>query len=379
MAEPAKNNIKTKPEEFITFHKALMSNAPADYVPWYFPVSQHNKDPDAFAIGARAPVGEKSRYSWKAQHARLSYEEALDRLEKGYNVGISARLNDPLCIIDIDCFCFVQDMPNSLIVRSRKGIGLHGFFWWKDTRPKLNIPTESFGEVRASDQYVVCSGSYCTTYPEDVKNERMPEEIETEVLKCTDLGNYVVKNAISPSNIDYEGLPDFFKNKKEPEETAPKIETTTWKEVASDSIHRTAFNKLKITDIFPEPVIGRVKHPLHTSSTEKNFSISGDLAHCWRHEVSLNALQYLVVKSGYMSCVDAGTAHKGSGAGASKVKGNGGALFYAWLQAKKDNLIPLDDPIPEKAMLYIAIKHGLIKKLPRAYYNSVLKIVEANY
>ena len=38
--------IKTKPEEFVKFHKLLMSNAPNNYTPWYFPVCENGKDPD---------------------------------------------------------------------------------------------------------------------------------------------------------------------------------------------------------------------------------------------------------------------------------------------------------------------------------------------
>jgi len=35
----------------------------------------------------------------------------------------------------------------------------------------------------------------------------------------------------------------------------------------------------------------------------------GSICHCWRHLVSLNAVQYLCVSAGYMSCGDAGIPH----------------------------------------------------------------------
>ena len=92
--------IRTKPEEFIKFHKCLMSNAPEGYTPWYFPVVKHNKAPDGLAVAMRSKKEIKEgKGNWKADWARLSYEEALERLKKGLNVGISARSYDPLIII----------------------------------------------------------------------------------------------------------------------------------------------------------------------------------------------------------------------------------------------------------------------------------------
>ena len=82
-----------------------------------------------------------------------------------------------------------------------------------------------------------------------------------------------------------------------------------------------------------------------------------------------------------MSCQDAGTPHKG---GASKI--NDAAIFYAWVEAKKCNLIPKDDPIPTRAMKFIARKHGLIDEeeyiegiLPVVIYSEVIKIIESEY
>jgi hypothetical protein len=124
---------KTRPSEFSKFHNALMSNAPKDYTPWYFPVVAGNKAPDGLAIAARAPANVKeNRGSWKAPWARLTFEEALERLKQGGNVGLAARENDPLCIIDIDNFELSHLMPDTLIVSSRKKVGFHGFCWWSE-------------------------------------------------------------------------------------------------------------------------------------------------------------------------------------------------------------------------------------------------------
>ncbi len=49
------------------------------------------------------------------------------------------------------------------------------------------------------------------------------------------------------------------------------------------------------------------------------------------------------------------------------------------------SLIPLDDPIPVKALLYIAKKHSIVPegyeywKLPIKNYNQVLKIIRDEY
>jgi len=377
--------IKTKPEEFVMFHKCLISNAPKGYIPWYFPVVKHNKAPDGLAVANRCPVGLKEgRGNWKADWARLSYEEALERLNKGLNVGLSARKEDPLIIIDIDDWKMLDKMPSSLICTSRKRCGIHGFFW-KDKDDKilpLNIPTE-YGEIRSSDQYVVASGSYCETSTNDIKGEKLPKEFEEQIIKEDKIGIYTVKEEISPSIICYNDLPSFLKEQREKVKERDSVQLN--KETIKPTGKHSALFDLTINNVVNSiPKNSRKPHPLHSSDTGMNFSINGDLAHCWRHLVSLNPIQFLCVKSGYLSCQDAGTGHKGSGAGSSCVKGDDGAIFHAWLEAKKCGLLPKSDPLPVKAMLYIARENKLIDNdfegiLPSVIYNKVLNIVEGNY
>ncbi len=189
---------------------------------------------------------------------------------------------------------------------------------------------------------------------------------------------------IKPLPIFFQDVPEFFKEQyyrvlKQEKEVELKNET-----IKPTGKHSALFD-LTIGNIVGTVPGTRDPHPLHASDTGANFSVSNGIAHCWRHSVSLNAIQFLVVESGYMSCQDAGTGHKTGGAGSSRVKGDYGAIFHAWLQAKKDNLIPKDDPIPTKAMAYIAYNHGLIpiedkdKFLPIEVYNEVLRIVEEKY
>ena len=84
--------------------------------------------------------------------------------------------------------------------------------------------------------------------------------------------------------------------------------------------------------------------------------------------------------------MDAGVGHKNSGAGHSSLTGDYGAIFHAWKQAKESGIITLDDPIPTKALCYIAVKHKLIdsidaekERLPIKIYNQAIRIVENDY
>jgi len=363
--------IRTRPEEFVLFHKLLMKNAPEGYVPWYFPIIKHNKAPDV-------------KCSWKDEKARLSFEQALDRLKSGLNVGIAARKEDPLIIIDIDNPKYKSQLPFGLIVKSRKRCGYHGFYWKSKTFEKKNIPTED-GEVRAVDQYVVAAGSYCETSDKDIENQNIHTVFKEKIKKDPLLGVYsVFSKDINWKGLRYihsnDELPEIFKNKLLEEKEKPLLKSTTIKPKGKHS----ALFDLTIKDIISIPPTKREPHPLHESDTGMNFSVSEDVAHCWRHNVSLNALQFLVVKSGYMTCLDAGTGHKDSNAGSSRIIDDDGAIFYAWLEAKKSHLIPIDDPIPSKALHYIAVKHNIISSthkgmLPIKLYNIVLKILKEEY
>lgn len=349
-------------EQFLFFYKALMSNAPQGYKPHFFPVQAKGKVPDAKEI-LRFTKGKTS--SWKELCARLDANQALAWIQNGGNVGIAG--TDGLINVDIDTEEYISLLPDTLTAISRSRKGRHGFYWKhpEDNILPLNIPTD-YGEVRADWQYVLAPGSY-------VPCPECKEELS---------GFYTIDKEKSPSFIKFDDLPFFFREQYAKNLAANKkkveIKTTT---KLSDGNHSALFD-LKIADIVTTSPGKREPHPLHDSDTGQNFSISSDgcLAHCWRHLVSLNALQFLTVKSGYMSCQDAGTPHKG---GASKI--DDGAIFYAWAEAKRSNLIPKEDPIPTKAMKFIARKHGLLDNpdsydlLPKDVYSKVIRIVESDY
>ena len=301
--------------------------------------------------------------SWKEEHARLDITYALAWIEKGGNIGIAG--TNGLINIDIDDEKYINLLPKTLTAISRSRKGKHGFYWKHpdDDILPINIPTD-FGEVRADWQYVLAPGSYVSC------------------PKCKDelSGYYTLDNEQSPSFIKFEDLPFFFKEQYKKNQEANKKKVIIKKHIIKYDGNKSALFNLTISNIVTTLPGKREAHPLHDSDTGENFSVSNDLAHCWRHLVSLNALQFLVVKSGYMNCQDAGTPHK---SGSSKI--DDGAIFHAWVEAKKCNLIPKDDPIPTKAMKYIAKQHKLmdnvdsIDLLPTDVYNKVIKIVRDEY
>ncbi len=119
----------TDHKEFEKFHNLLMQTAPKGFIPWLFPVKANGKNPDGFVIARRAPKDFKEKKgSWKADHARLSKKEAIERLKAGGNVGIAARANDTLVIYDRD-HPSVKDKIKTLTTVSRKRIAGHTFAW----------------------------------------------------------------------------------------------------------------------------------------------------------------------------------------------------------------------------------------------------------
>lgn len=370
--------------QFIKFSKLLKIS---NYTPWFFPVQKNGKNPDAIAISKRKYKNYSTRFSWKEDHARLTTQECIEYIKQGYNIGIAARQNDQLIIIDIDNPKYTQYLPKeTLISKSRSRIGLHGFYIQGDDKVKINIPTD-YGEMRCVDQYVLAPGSYVDITEKDLQKKVDDKEIDEKtkniILKDKLRGYYTVEQNITPRTIIWEEIPIIFKEQQEKNiKTNNEIKLKNNNPIKLNDNHSAIFD-LKISDIIHIQPNRREPHPLHESDTGQNFSISkdGNICHCWRHCVSLNAIQFLVVKNGYMKCQDAGTPHKDKRL--SKIKGDNGAIFYAWLQAKKDGLIPIDDPVPIKSMIYIAKKHLKYDAcgdfLPTKIYNNVIKIIRDEY
>jgi len=361
--------IKTKPEEFKVFHNLLMTTAPKGYMPWYFPINYEDKDPDGLAIYKKAPKDFKGKKGgWLNDWARLSYEEALQRLEQGFNVGIGARKEDDLILIDIDNWKFKEQMPETLTIKSRSRSGLHGFCFAKKGFKKFNLPTDDYGELRCVDQYVVASGSYVPTTEikvnEELNSGHINEEEKNIILNDKLLGIYSVEKELTPIEIEYKDLPQIFREYYEKNKISEEVE-----EEKNNNEYK-GINKDKIFDLTFYDILGqnyidsdRIPHPLHESDTGSNFSLSkdGKLAHCWRHNVSLTPYQFLVVASGHMTCLEAGNGHKNSNAGKSKVKGDKESFKKAKEEAIKKGLIKNEDNFTDAILNFFDYRELVIK------------------
>ena len=335
-----KRNTQICIDEFNKFYDLLMKDAPEGYKPWFFPCIKNDKAPDGNAI---LKIDATSKKSWHHESARLSKEQAIEHIKAGGNIGISARKDDPLIIGDIDNEKYLNQLPKkTLTTTSRKRTGAHFFGWDKDGTAKINLPTGNDGEMRSDNQYVLAPGSFVlfdlTKKKDKEVYDNLPEKAKSDVSFCY----YTIRDMQLPRLLSFEDLPQFFKDKdrdnKEKEAEIKQVDE--FKEEKRKPGKYDELFKLKVSDIIGSiPASKRVSHPLHASDTDSNFSLSkdGTLGHCWRHLVSLNAVQYLCVDGGYANCEDAGTPHKGRGI--SKIKGDKKALEFAYNLAVKKGLI----------------------------------------
>jgi len=352
--------LNPRVEEFTKFHTLLMQGAPPNYIPHYFKLSPNSK----------APLPGRS---WKAKHSRLTPQQAIKWMQRGGNIGIAGMPDDPLVIVDLDGDQVdPRVLKPTLTVRSRSRTGIHGFYFSDKKTEIPNIPTDNMGEVRCKGQYVVAAGSYVPTDP-----SKVPEDQRSHA------GYYTVEDTRPPAKITFPELPKIFKDAWEKRKAAQAA-----KKPEKRPPIKTAGRKSAVFDITAEEVVLRTvgaKKPterwgsiFHDSTTEANMSISKDgLLHCWRHNVTHNGFTALVVLSGYMTCAQAGKPHGGGQFGV--YSDLDGAILHAWLYAKKHNYIPEDDPIPTRALNYIARKIlGYKNKedtpLPLPIYIKALKI-----
>lgn len=367
--------VNTDPVEFLKFHEILMAGAPEGYEPYYFPLEKNGKDP--------LPA-----ISWKKN--RKTFSEAYNLMEQGFNIGIAGTDKDNLCIVDVDNLEAVGETKATLTVKSRKQIGRHCFYFTSDpvaksifeNSSKQNIATEDAGEVRANWQYVVAAGSFVPCTEEEI------DRISVEDRAYA--GKYRLYLESDVSNITFNELPEvYIKVIEEKRERAilaqlkPKIKQFSQYQ-DKDSKYKSALWNLDIHDVTGKPnnPNHRFPSPFHGSKTFKDTSVSGDLLHCWRHNVSHNAITYLAVESGVSTCSRAGFPHGGGNSDVDKEDPE--TVFTIWKYAKDRGCVPKDDPIPSAAMRYYAKKNGIHDcnnledgwKLPTEAYNKVLEECE---
>ena len=331
-------DLNLKISQFEKFYHFLMKESPKGYTPWFFPCEPNGKDPCPSAI---LKIDQTSKGSWHHLSARLSKEQVITHIKNGYNIGLSAREGDALIIIDVDSPEYFKDVPtDTLTSQSRKRMGGHLFYWDKDGSAKINLPT-NHGEIRSNNQYVLSCGSYVPFDLENKKDKKAYEELPNKAKDDNLIGYYTILTSEHPREITFSEVPRFFKDKQEEnlEVETEILQTEEKNEYKKEGKYSDLF-KLKVSDILGKiPAKKRTSHPLHESDTNANFSLTkdGTLGHCWRHLVSLNAVQYLCIKNGYSKCEDAGTPHKGRGI--SKIRGDKKAYEIAYEEAVKLELI----------------------------------------
>ena len=147
--------------------------------------------------------------------------------------------------------------------------------------------------------------------------------------------------------------------------------------IDTDGDHSAVFD-LGIRDVTGLSWDYRGPNPLgHHGDSENYFVLleADSVAYDHKYKTAYNPLTYLLV--------DAGERHPGSPNGRLE----DAEVFAAWRHAKHRGLIPDDDPIPRRALQYVARKHELMAagdlqggwKLPRQAYNAALETVPDEY
>jgi len=153
--------------------------------------------------------------------------------------------------------------------------------------------------------------------------------------------------------------------------------TITTDAVDTDGDHSALFD-LTIRDVTGLSEGYRGPNPLgHHGESENYCVLLGDHGVLYDHKykAAYNALTYLLV--------DAGERRPASPNGRLE----DGEVFAAWRHAKREGCIPDDDPIPHRALQYVAREHDLMEngdlmdgwKLPREAYNAALATVRDEY
>ncbi len=370
--------IKTDIKQFTKFHECLTKDHP-EYTPFYFPLNQNSKDPF-------------EGISWKQN--RATFETACKYLGMGYNIGIAATDKDKLVLMDKDDIVAVGLTKPTLTTVSRKRFGEHGFYFTDDkvtsdifeNSAKQNIATDTYGEIRANWQYVVCAGSFVPVDPNELDDDGIKIWDKIPDNEKINAGKYTVRDASPVNTITYDELPPIFikclTGKREDDLSKRLSSVKKENQPIQNDKNKSALFNLSIEDVTGKMENGGQRFPslFHGSATGANSSIKDGLFHCWRHSVSHSPLTALAVIAGMGECSRLGFAHHGRGSSVLGLK-DGETQFKLWDYAKKTGLIPQDDPIPSKALVWFARHHKICDeqaiidgwKLPTNFYNEAIE------
>jgi hypothetical protein len=211
---------------------------------------------------------------------------------------------------------------------------------------------------------VVAAGSYVPVSDDEFLE--IPEEIRGNA------GKYYVCEELPVADITFEELPEIYKQmvyEKENRIRDQKIrEFNVQREIVKNRLDKTDNSKdsalwsLTVNDVFGmrDDPARQFESPFHGSHTGKNTKIDQGCLHCWRDMCRHTALTSLAVLSsglGY-TCRTAGIPHgeKYSYVDFTDRK----VVFEIWKTAKNMGLLPENDPIPYKGMVWYAMSKGLI-------------------
>jgi len=348
-------NTEYRVKQFEAFNKALMGGMPESYKPHYFVCNKEGKDPAPFEINkvslqkektvccneywisVTKKTGRKSKksnecpacnsnsYSWKQKSARLTYEEAISYIRKGFNIGLGAMKYseedfDPLVIVDIDNENVLSELKSDTLTDiSRKRVGKHLYFKTSDVKHKTNYAF-GIGEIRSQNEYVLVPGSYVPFSEEDIdkqiKEGAILETSRDHILNDYYRGFYTLDRAIPTQEFSFNLLPQSFQdlinkpaasasniNAEKPAFTPKKITSNDLGYVNPETGEIDGFSSLSeleqinlipINNLVGDIESSRTGHPLHSSDTDANWTILEDnLGCCFRHNVTLSPLQLL--------------------------------------------------------------------------------------
>lgn len=370
--------------EFKQFQELLIADAPEGYEPYYIRVEAAGK----------APATEYG--GWKSEHNRLSYQEALEWMRKGGNIGIAGTPDDALVNLDIDDEdeASADDVPTTLRARSRSRAGFHAWYFVDGDFPEENIPTRA-GELRMSWQYVVAPGSFVASLREDI------------AIGSDSPGYYTVEDYSPVASLQFGDLPEVFRNVRKEADESDEEEGSGLSDESENSqndspvVEPSESRRSVLYDITTRDIVNHVGgstdsgdrwgSPWHKGSDNTRFA-DGKIQ-CWRCDVSHGALQALTLicdegPSGENGCKKVGAGHKNSAVGSNRLKDDWRLSWYAWLGAKTEGLIPDEDPVPYVVIEGLADEYGLMMfpndhdrsdRLPAATYNAVLYLIEDEY
>ena len=141
------------PKEFAKFYNLLMQDAPTGYIPHLFVAEKSDKIPHT------------ARGSWSMEKNRITAEQSIKLMSRGFNISIAGMPTDHLAIVDIDDEDAIDPttIVPTLSVRSRSRAGTHNFYYIDNIADKRNISVPGVGELRSMQQYTIAAGSYVTT------------------------------------------------------------------------------------------------------------------------------------------------------------------------------------------------------------------------